>query len=61
MSQENHDEFKEYKEQVVAGAKAIYNMGLVQFGEGNVSVRVKKTDEFFITPSQHDYAKMTVN
>ncbi len=61
MSQENLDEFKEYKEQVLAGAKAIYSMGLVQFGEGNVSVRVKKSDEIFITPSQNDYAKMTVN
>ncbi|MBN2153502.1 MAG: class II aldolase/adducin family protein [Candidatus Lokiarchaeota archaeon] len=61
MSQENLDEFKEHKEQVVAGAKAIYNMGLVQFGEGNVSVRVKKADEFFITPSQNDYARMTVD
>jgi L-ribulose-5-phosphate 4-epimerase len=61
MSQENLDELKEYKEQVLAGAKAIYSMGLVQFGEGNVSVRVKKSEEFFITPSQNDYAKMTVN
>nr|MDO8109251.1 class II aldolase/adducin family protein [Candidatus Sigynarchaeota archaeon] len=57
MAQENLDE---YKEMVLAGAKAIYEHGLVQFGEGNVSVRVKKVDEMFITPSQNDYAKMTL-
>ncbi|NMC03619.1 MAG: class II aldolase/adducin family protein [Candidatus Lokiarchaeota archaeon] len=61
MSQDNLDELRPYKEQVLAGAKAIYNMGLVQFGEGNVSVRVKKAEEFFITPSQNDYAKMTID
>jgi len=33
----------------------------VQFGEGNVSIRVKKTDELYITPSQNDYATMTVD
>ncbi len=45
----------DYRQQVVDGAKAIYENGLVQFGEGNVSVRVKKMDEFFTTPSQNDY------
>ena len=45
----------EYRKQVVEGAKAIYENGLVQFGEGNVSVRVKQADEFFTTPSQNDY------
>lgn len=51
-----------YKEMVLAGAKTIFNQGLVQFGEGNVSVRLKgKTDEIFITPSQNDYATMTVD
>ncbi len=45
----------EYRKLVVEGAKAIYENGLVQFGEGNVSVRVKKVDEFFTTPSQNDY------
>nr|MDO8119148.1 class II aldolase/adducin family protein [Candidatus Sigynarchaeota archaeon] len=57
MSQED---FTEYLEQVLKGAKAIYEAGLVQFGEGNVSIRMKKGDEFFITPSQNDYATMTV-
>ncbi|MHA1794061.1 MAG: class II aldolase/adducin family protein [Promethearchaeota archaeon] len=51
----------EYKNQVVEGAKTIYRDGLVQFGEGNVSIRIKKTDEFVITPSQNDYSRITVD
>ena len=51
----------EYRALVLKGAKAIFNSGLVQFGEGNVSVRVKKSDEFFITPSQNDYETMTID
>jgi ribulose-5-phosphate 4-epimerase/fuculose-1-phosphate aldolase len=49
----------EYREMVLQGAKAVYAAGLVQFGEGNVSVRVKKAEELYITPSQNDYATMT--
>ncbi|OLS13108.1 MAG: L-fuculose-phosphate aldolase [Promethearchaeota archaeon CR_4] len=49
-----------YRRQVVDGAKPIYENGLVQFGEGNVSVRVKKADEFFTTPSQNDYETFNV-
>jgi len=48
----------EYRQLVVDGAKTIFAKGLVDFGEGNVSIRVKKTDEFFITPSQNDYENM---
>ncbi|MHA1369957.1 MAG: class II aldolase/adducin family protein [Promethearchaeota archaeon] len=54
-------DYGKYKEMVLVGARAIYKNGLVQFGEGNVSVRVKKTDEFFITPSQNDYESLTVD
>lgn len=54
------DPLEKYKKQVVTGAKAIFNAGLVQFGEGNVSVRIRKKDEFFITPSQNDYESLTV-
>ncbi|MFX0103614.1 MAG: class II aldolase/adducin family protein [Candidatus Hodarchaeota archaeon] len=53
------DEYDKYREMVVEGAKAIFDAGLVVHGEGNVSVRVKDTDEFFITPSQNDYANFT--
>jgi L-fuculose-phosphate aldolase len=45
----------DYRQQVVDGAKAIYENGLVQFGEGNVSVRVNNANELFTTPSQNDY------
>lgn len=58
MSDTSHDE---YRAMVLAGARSIFNAGLVQFGEGNVSVRVKKSDEFFITPSQNDYETMTAD
>ena len=35
--------------EVVDGAKAIFNKGLVEAGEGNVSIRNGKKEEFFIT------------
>ena len=54
------EEIQELKELVVKGAKAIYEADLVQFGEGNVSVRKKRSDEFCITPSQNDYSTMTI-
>ncbi|MFW9970437.1 MAG: class II aldolase/adducin family protein [Candidatus Odinarchaeota archaeon] len=41
--------------EVVKGAKAIYSKGLVDAGEGNVSVRNGKKEEFFITPSFNQY------
>jgi len=51
----------EYRKMVYEGAKSIFNAGLSQMGEGNVSVRVKKKDEMYITPSQNDYEKMTID
>ncbi len=41
--------------EVVKGAKAIFAKGLVESGEGNVSVRNGKKDELFITPSFNQY------
>ncbi|MFX0038621.1 MAG: class II aldolase/adducin family protein [Promethearchaeota archaeon] len=41
--------------EVVKGAKAIFSKGLVEAGEGNVSVRNGKKEEFFITPSFNQY------
>ena len=49
---------KKYREIVLQGAKEIYKANLVDFGEGNVSMRVKKRDEMFITPTQNDYATL---
>lgn len=50
----------EYRKIVLEGVKGVYAAGLSQMGEGNVSTRVKKKDEMFITPSQNDYATMTI-
>lgn len=41
--------------EVVRGAKAIFSKGLVEAGEGNVSIRNGKKQEFFITPSFNQY------
>ena len=41
--------------EVVKGAKAIFAKGLVEAGEGNVSVRNGKKEELFITPSFNQY------
>ena len=48
-----------YRAEVVKGAKAIFNKGLVDFGEGNVSVRNGKKEELFITPSFNNYETLT--
>ncbi len=45
--------------EVVRGAKAIFSKGLVEAGEGNVSVRNGKKEEFFITPSFNQYDTLT--
>ena len=37
--------------EVVKGAKLIFSKGLVETGEGNVSIRNGKKEELFITPS----------
>ncbi|MBD3353695.1 MAG: class II aldolase/adducin family protein [Candidatus Lokiarchaeota archaeon] len=50
---------KKYRDIVYKGAKRVYDRGLSQMGEGNVSVRVKRKNEMYITPSQNDYATMT--
>lgn len=48
-----------YRSEVVKGAKAIYKRSLVDFGEGNVSVRNGRKDELFITPSFNNYETLT--
>ncbi len=52
---------KEYRKTVLNGAKEIFNANLVEFGEGNVSIRVKKQEEMFITPTQNDYSTLKLN
>ncbi len=43
---------------VVKGAKAIFTKGLVEAGEGNVSIRNGKKEELFITPSFNQYVTL---
>lgn len=50
-----------YRSEVVKGAKAIYKRNLVDFGEGNVSVRNGRKDELFITPSFNNYETLTAD
>lgn len=40
---------------VVDGAKQVYSRGLVEAGEGNISVRVPDKDQMFITPTFNTY------
>jgi L-fuculose-phosphate aldolase len=49
----------ELRIEVVDGAKAIFTKGLVETGEGNVSVRNGKLEELFITPSFNQYKALT--
>ncbi|MBD3197204.1 MAG: hypothetical protein GF317_19275 [Candidatus Lokiarchaeota archaeon] len=50
---------EELRMDVVKGAKAIFDKGLVEAGEGNVSVRNGRKKEFFITPSFNQYETLT--
>ncbi len=50
-----NDKIRQYKSEVVRAAKAIFKRGLVEAGEGNVSIRFGKKDEIFITPSFNQY------
>jgi len=46
------------KMDVVKGAKAIFRKGLVDIGEGNVSIRIPKKRELLITPTFNRYEVM---
>ncbi|MFX1258020.1 MAG: class II aldolase/adducin family protein [Promethearchaeota archaeon] len=48
-----------FRNAVVKSAKTIYKRNLVDFGEGNVSVRNGKKEELFITPSFNNYETLT--
>jgi L-ribulose-5-phosphate 4-epimerase len=52
-------DIEKLKEEVAAAAREIYHRGLVNPGEGNVSVRIPKTEEMLITPSYNQYATIT--
>lgn len=46
------------RREVVEAAKAIFAKGLVEAGEGNVSIRNGKKEELFITPSFNQYTTL---
>jgi L-fuculose-phosphate aldolase len=52
MSQEKIDELRGM---VVDAAKSIFEKGLVENNEGNVSLRVGKNEEYLITPTGNQY------
>ncbi len=43
------------KKDVIIGSNKVYKRGLVQAGEGNISVRVPNKDELYITPTFNQY------
>jgi L-fuculose-phosphate aldolase len=49
------------QEELVRASRTIFAKGLVQRGEGNVSVRHPGRDEFYVTPTFNDYANMTTS
>ncbi|MFW9826969.1 MAG: class II aldolase/adducin family protein [Candidatus Thorarchaeota archaeon] len=51
----------QFRTEVVRGAKSIFVKGLVEAGEGNVSVRNGRKEEFFITPSFNQYETLKPN
>ncbi|MFW9821486.1 MAG: class II aldolase/adducin family protein [Candidatus Thorarchaeota archaeon] len=55
MSSTKEDRFRV---EVVEGAKAIFIRGLVETGEGNVSIRNGRKEELFITPSFNNYSTL---
>jgi len=55
---ELNDKLKELQKEVVKGAQTIYAKGLVENGEGNVSIRINK-NEIVCTPTSTNYDRLT--
>jgi L-ribulose-5-phosphate 4-epimerase len=53
--------FANEREQVTSTCRALLERGYLKATEGNISVRLKGQNAFAITPSNYDYAKMTVD
>jgi L-ribulose-5-phosphate 4-epimerase len=49
---------RDLRTDVLEGARAIFQKGLVETGEGNVSIRVPGRDELLITPAFNRYGAM---
>ncbi|MBY9000766.1 MAG: class II aldolase/adducin family protein [Candidatus Heimdallarchaeota archaeon] len=50
-----HASISEMKNQICWASKEIYQRGLFNIGEGNISLRVNNRDEMIITPSGNNY------
>jgi L-ribulose-5-phosphate 4-epimerase len=50
---------EEIRNEIVKAAKSIFYKGLVESGEGNVSMRYGKKEELFITPSFNQYDSLS--
>lgn len=55
----NEKNVSELRENIVRAAKEIYNKGLVEAGEGNISARIPGKEELFITPTFNKYYDLT--
>ena len=53
------NKINELKKEVVKAAKSLFNKGIVENNEGNVSVRVGRIEEFLITPTANQYDTLT--
>ncbi len=51
----------EFRKEVVNGAKKIYEKGLNDNNEGNISVRFGRKEEIFITPTANQYDSLMVD
>lgn len=56
---EKRFDIKSLKTDVVKAAKWIFHKGLVDIGEGNVSIRIPNKEELLITPTFNDYENLT--
>src|SRR5690242_3875850 len=54
-------EYQIYKQEVVNTCHTLLERGYLKATEGNISSRIKGRNEFAITPSNYDYAKMQEN
>lgn len=55
------DQFETCRQQIVAACRVLVERGYLMATGGNVSLRVPGQNGFAITPSNYDYAKMTLD
>jgi len=55
------DNLIDMKEDIVNAGRDLFNKGILENNEGNISLRVSKKDEMLITPTGNNYQKITAN